>query len=89
MLKGVKLIDPETVFINHDTKFGKDVVVHPNVVFSQNVIVESLVQIKSFSHLEECKIKSGSSIGPFARIRGDSILGNNSKVGNFVEIKKK
>ena len=88
MLKGVKLIDPETVFINHDTKFGRDVVVHPNVVFSQNVIVESLVQIKSFSHLEECKIKSGSSIGPFARIRGDSILGNNSKVGNFVEIKK-
>ena len=88
MLKGVKLIDPETVFINHDTKFGRDVVVHPNVVFSQNVIIDSLVQIKSFSHLEECKIKSGSSIGPFARIRGDSILGNNSKVGNFVEIKK-
>ena len=88
MLKGVKLIDPETIFINHDTKFGRDVVVHPNVVFSQNVIVESLVQIKSFSHLEECKIKSGSSIGPFARIRGDSIIGNNSKVGNFVEIKK-
>jgi len=88
MLKGVKLIDPETVFINHDTKFEKDVVIHPNVVFGQNVIIESLVQIKSFSHLEECKIKSGSAIGPFARIRGDSILGNNSKVGNFVEIKK-
>ncbi|MFL2819521.1 MAG: bifunctional UDP-N-acetylglucosamine diphosphorylase/glucosamine-1-phosphate N-acetyltransferase GlmU [Candidatus Puniceispirillales bacterium] len=88
MLKGVKLIDPETVFINHDTKFGRDVVIHPNVVFGQNVIIDSLVQIKSFSHLEECKIKSGSSIGPFARIRGDSILGNNSKVGNFVEIKK-
>ena len=88
MLKGVKLIDPETVYINHDTKFGRDVVIHPNVVLGQNVIIESLVQIKSFSHLEECKIKSGSSIGPFARIRGDSILGNNSKVGNFVEIKK-
>jgi len=88
MLKGVKLIDPETVYINHDTKFGRDVVIHPNVVLGQNVIIESLVQIKSFSHLEECKIKSGSSIGPFARIRGESILGKNSKVGNFVEIKK-
>ena len=88
MLKGVKLIDPETIFINHDTKFGRDVVIHPNVVFGQNVIIESSVEIKSFSHLEECKINSGSIIGPFARIRRNSVIGENSKVGNFVEIKK-
>ena len=88
MYKGVKLIDPETVFMNHDTKFGRDVVIYPNVVFGPNVIVESSVEIKSFSHLEECKIKSGSIIGPFARIRGNSVIGKNSKVGNFVEIKK-
>ena len=88
MMKGVKLVDPETVFINHDTKFGKDVLVHPNVVFGQNVIIESSVEIKSFSHLEESKIKSGSLIGPFARIRGNSVIGKDSKVGNFVEIKK-
>ncbi len=88
MLKGVKLIDPETVFINHDTKFGRDVIIHPNVVFGQNVIIESTVEIKSFSHLEKCKVKSGSIIGPFARIRQNSIIGKNSKIGNFVEIKK-
>ena len=88
MYKGVKLIDPETVFMNHDTKFGRDVVIYPNVVFGPNVIVESSVEIKSFSHLEECKIKSGSIIGPFARIRWNSVIGENSKVGNFVEIKK-
>ena len=88
MFKGVKLIDPETVFINHDTEFGRNVVIHPNVVIGQNVIIESSVEIKSFSHLEECEIKSGSIIGPFARIRGNSFIGENSKVGNFVEIKK-
>ena len=88
MLKGVKLIDPETIFINHDTKFGRDVVIHPNVVFGQNVIIESSVEIKSFSHLEKCKVKSGSIIGPFARIRENSVIGKNSKIGNFVEIKK-
>ena len=88
MLKGVKLIDPETVFINHDTKFGRDVVIHPNVVIGQNVIIEASVEIKSFSHLLKCKIKSGSIIGPFARIRENSIIGKNSKIGNFVEIKK-
>ncbi len=88
MLKGVKLIDPETIFINHDTKFGRDVVIHPNVVFGQNVIIEASVEIKSFSHLEKCKVESGSIIGPFARIRENSVIGKKSKIGNFVEIKK-
>ena len=88
MMKGVKLIDPETIFINHDTKFGRDVVIHPNVVFGQNVIIEASVEIKSFSHLEKCKVETGSIIGPFARIRENSVIGKNSKIGNFVEIKK-
>ena len=88
MLNGVKLIDPNSIFINHDTKFGKDVIVHPNVVFGKNVIIESSVEIKSFSHLENCKIKRGAEIGPFARLRGNSIIGEKSKIGNFVEIKK-
>ena len=88
MLNGVKLVDPNSIFINYDTKFGKDVIIHPNVVFGNNVIVDSFVEIKSFSHIEECRIKKGSSIGPFARIRGGTIIGEKSKVGNFVEIKK-
>ena len=88
MMNGVKLVDPNSTFINHDTKFGKDVIVQPNVVFGNNVVVDSLVEIKSFSHIEECKIKKGSIIGPFARIRGGTIIGEKSKVGNFVEVKK-
>merc|ERR1712023_383179 len=88
MMNGVKLIDPNSTFINHDTKFGKDVVVQPNVVFGNNVIIDSFVEIKSFSHIEECTIKKCSKIGPFARIRGGTIIGENSKIGNFVEIKK-
>ena len=88
MINGVKLIDPNSTFINYDTKFGKDVVVQPNVVFGNNVVIDSFVEIKSFSHIEECKIKKGSIIGPFARIRGGTIIGEKSKIGNFVEIKK-
>merc|ERR1712023_243369 len=88
MMNGVKLIDPNSTFINHDTKFGKDVVVQTNVVFGNNVIIDSFVEIKSFSHIEECKIKEGAVIGPFARIRGGTIVGKKSKVGNFVEVKK-
>ena len=88
MMNGVKLVDPKSTFINHDTKFGKDVIVQPNVVFGNNVIIDSFVEIKSFSHLEECRIKKSSIIGPFARIRGGTIIGEESKVGNFVEVKK-
>ena len=88
MINGVKLIDPNSTFINYDTKFGKDVIVQPNVVFGKNVVIDSFVEIKSFSHIEECRVKKGSVIGPFARIRGGTIIGEKSKVGNFVEIKK-
>ena len=88
MINGVKLIDPNSTFINYDTKFGKDVIVQANVVFGSNVIIESFVEIKSFSYIEECRIKKGSIIGPFARIRGGTIIGEKSRVGNFVEIKK-
>ena len=88
MLNGVKLIDPDSVFINFDTNIGKNVIIHPNVVFGNNVNIGSSVEIKSFSHIEDCEIQENCVIGPFARIRGNSILGKESKVGNFVEIKK-
>ncbi len=34
------------------------------------------------------KISAGASVGPFAHIRPESIVGENAKVGNFVELKK-
>jgi bifunctional UDP-N-acetylglucosamine pyrophosphorylase/glucosamine-1-phosphate N-acetyltransferase len=88
MLNGVKLIDPESVFLNFDTEISKNVTIHPNVVFGKNVKISSAVEIKSFSHIEDCEIHENCVIGPFARIRGESILGKESKIGNFVEIKK-
>ena len=46
------------------------------------------VVIKSFSHLENCKIENKVDIGPYARIRPGVVLKSGSKIGNFVEIKK-
>ena len=46
------------------------------------------VTIKSFSHLENCKIENKVEIGPYARIRPGTLLKDGSKIGNFVEIKK-
>ena len=50
--------------------------------------VGSNVTIKSFSHLEDCKVENKVNIGPYARIRPGSVLKESSRVGNFVEVKK-
>ena len=85
---GVKMIGPETIFFSKDTKIGNNVTIEPYVVIGSKVKIGNNVIIKSFSHLESCKIENKVEIGPYARIRPDTILKQGSKVGNFVEIKK-
>ena len=86
--KGVKMIAPDTVFFSNDTIIGQNVIIEPYVVFGKKVKIKNNVKILSFSHLEGVRIENGSSIGPFARLRPGTILEKNTKVGNFVEIKK-
>jgi len=82
------MIGPETIFFSKDTKIGNNVTIEPYVVIGSKVKIGSNVIIKSFSHLESCKIENKVEIGPYARIRPNTILKEGSKVGNFVEIKK-
>ena len=85
---GVKMMGPETIFFSKDTKIGSNVTIEPYVVIGSKVKIGNNVIIKSFSHLESCKIENKVEIGPYARIRPETILKQGSKVGNFVEIKK-
>ena len=85
---GVKMIGPETIFFSNDTKIGKNVTVEPYVVIGSKVKIGSNVTIKSFSYLESCKVENKVEIGPYARIRPETILKEGSRIGNFVEIKK-
>src|SRR5271163_872220 len=85
---GVTLIAPETVFLSADTKFGRDVVVEPYVVFGEKVTVEDGAVIRSFSHLAGAHVGKGASVGPFARLRSGTRLGEGSRIGNFVEVKE-
>jgi bifunctional UDP-N-acetylglucosamine pyrophosphorylase / glucosamine-1-phosphate N-acetyltransferase len=84
---GVTLIAPETVFLSADTKFGRDVVVEPFVVFGPGVTVDDNAVIHSFCHFIQSHIGKGASVGPFARLRPGAELGANVHIGNFVEIK--
>jgi len=85
---GVKMIGPETIFFSNDTKIGRNVTIEPYVVIGSKVKIGNNVVIKSFSYLESCKIENKVEIGPYARIRPDTILKEGSKIGNFVEVKK-
>ena len=84
----VNMIAPDTIYFSKDTKIGKNVTIEPYVVIGSKVKIGDNVLIKSFSHLESCKIESKVEVGPYARIRPGTILKEGSKVGNFVEIKK-
>jgi bifunctional UDP-N-acetylglucosamine pyrophosphorylase / glucosamine-1-phosphate N-acetyltransferase len=85
---GVTLIAPETVFLSADTKFGKDVIVEPNVVFGPGVTVADGASIRAFSHLEGAHVGKGARVGPFARLRPGADLGADVHIGNFVEVKE-
>ena len=85
---GVTLIAPETVFLCADTTFGRDVVVEPYVVFGEKVTVEDGAVIRSFSHLAGAHVGKGVSVGPFARLRRGTRLGDGARIGNFVEVKE-
>jgi bifunctional UDP-N-acetylglucosamine pyrophosphorylase / glucosamine-1-phosphate N-acetyltransferase len=86
--QGVTLVAPETVFLSSDTKFGRDVVVEPFVVFGPGVTVEDNAVIRSFSHLDHAHVGKGAFVGPYARLRPGAHLCEDVHIGNFVEVKE-
>ncbi|WP_168069722.1 bifunctional UDP-N-acetylglucosamine diphosphorylase/glucosamine-1-phosphate N-acetyltransferase GlmU [Sphingomonas kaistensis] len=88
MAEGATLFDPDTVWFSADTRLGRDVLVEPSVFFGPGVSVADGAVIRAFSHLEGASVGAGAEVGPYARLRPGAELGERSKVGNFVEIKK-
>ena len=88
MKLGVTLKSPETVFLSNDTKFGKNVIIHPYVVIGKKVKISNSVEILPFTHIENATLESNVNVGPFSRIRPGTFLSKGSRVGNFVEVKK-
>ncbi|MGH6801749.1 MAG: bifunctional UDP-N-acetylglucosamine diphosphorylase/glucosamine-1-phosphate N-acetyltransferase GlmU, partial [Methyloceanibacter sp.] len=88
MTNGATLVAPETVFLSHDTRIGKDVVIEPHVVIGERVVIEDGATIKSFCYMQDARIGQGATVGPFARLRPGAALAKDAHVGNFVEIKQ-
>lgn len=88
MAAGVTLIAPDTVWFAHDTVLGRDVTIEPNVLFGPGVTVGDRVTIRANCHIEGAVIGEACEVGPFARLRPGTVLGEKAKIGNFVETKK-
>ncbi|HIJ59029.1 MAG TPA: bifunctional UDP-N-acetylglucosamine diphosphorylase/glucosamine-1-phosphate N-acetyltransferase GlmU [Nitrospirae bacterium] len=84
---GIDIIIYPNVIIEGKSVIGSSTKIYPHTRIMDSVIEEG-VTIKDCSVIEMSHIKAGASIGPFAHLRPQSIIGENSKIGNFVEIKK-
>ena len=54
----------------------------------KNVEIEDEVSIRNSSVIEDCILRKGATIGPFARLRMNAEIGERAAIGNFVEVKK-
>jgi bifunctional UDP-N-acetylglucosamine pyrophosphorylase / glucosamine-1-phosphate N-acetyltransferase len=104
MRQGVTLIDPQSTFIDADVQVGQDVVIYPGTIIRGKVSIgdDSIIgpntEIKNsqigrattlkFSVVHDSVVGDQVAIGPFAHIRPASTIGNDVKIGNFVEVKK-
>lgn len=79
-------IDINAVF-EGECVLGNRVQIGANCVL-KNVQIAADTVIKPFSHLENCVVGNNAQIGPFARLRPDTVLADNVHIGNFVEVKK-
>lgn len=103
MLNGVTITDPDNTYIGKDVKIAHDTIIYPGCMFEGktvvgksciigpnsrlvSAVVDDCVTIQS-SVLMDCKVKSFTTVGPFAYIRPNSVIGEHVRIGDFVEIK--
>jgi bifunctional UDP-N-acetylglucosamine pyrophosphorylase / glucosamine-1-phosphate N-acetyltransferase len=104
MRDGVTIVDPSTTYLEPELRIGRDTVIYPNTTISRlseigegcvigpNVrlsyaIVRDGAEIRE-STIVDSTIGRGVTIGPYAHVRAQSVLADEVKIGNFVEIKK-
>ena len=88
MADGASLIAPDTIWFAWDTELGRDVTIEPNVFFGPGAKIADNVKIRANCHIEGAIVGTGCEVGPFARLRPGTVLGEKAKIGNFVETKK-
>lgn len=102
MLSGVTVVDPGATWIDCDVEVGEDTVIAPGTVIRGRSRIGSECVIGPFaeledvelgsgcrvgrSHLSGCKLADGVDIGPFNRVRPETVMGPMSHLGTFTEV---
>ncbi len=79
-------IEPHAV-LKGKTTVGENCLIGTGSVL-ENAKISDGVRILPYSYISDSEIKSGAIVGPFARIRDGSTIGEEAEIGNFVEVKK-
>ena len=80
------LIGPGVVLLGK-TRIGKGVRVQTGCVV-ENCRVDDGAQLKPYSVLTDSHVRRGAILGPFAHLRPEADIGEDARIGNFVEVKK-
>ncbi len=104
MRNGVTIADPNNTYIGPDVKIASDVYLHPGTILKGETSIETGSEIGPHTEIKDCEIGEDTNIrfsvaadsrignrvniGPYAHIRPASNVGNDTKIGNFVELKK-
>ncbi|MEM9947307.1 MAG: bifunctional UDP-N-acetylglucosamine diphosphorylase/glucosamine-1-phosphate N-acetyltransferase GlmU [Cyanobacteria bacterium P01_D01_bin.36] len=104
LLSGVTLINPQSITIDATVTIEPDVVIEPQTNLRGTTVISAGCHIGPGSLIENSKlgpntkavhsvitdseIVANGRIGPFAHIRGEAAVGDNCRIGNFVEVKK-
>lgn len=100
---GVRIMDPATTYIDDTVEIATDTLIYPGCILEGLCKIENSAIIGPYTHMKDTIIGKGSAIrqsvltdtkigenttvGPFAYLRPGTIVGNNCRIGNFVEIK--
>ncbi len=103
MRNGVSFINPQDVYIDADTVIGMDTVIHPGVTLEAGCEIGEDVVLYPGSRISGSTIGNGTvvqnsvildatvgkncAVGPYAYLRPKTQVGDNCRVGDFVEIK--
>lgn len=70
-----------------DVKLGSNINIGANCIIRDSILADD-VTVMPNSIIEESQVGNGAMVGPFARLRPETVLKENAKIGNFVEVKK-
>ena len=83
---GADTIIQPGVHLEGTTRIGSGCQIHSGVRIV-NSIVDDRATINNFCVIVDSHIASGAEVGPFARLRPKSDVGQDARIGNFVELK--